>query len=74
MVLEYEAQFMELLRYALCMNTEKLKVKKFMFGLRLNIRAKVRILMPQKFHEVAQKALIAEEEINSGGQGRTPSR
>jgi hypothetical protein len=25
-------------------------------------------------HDVVQKALIAEEELNSGGQGRTPSR
>jgi hypothetical protein len=39
-----------------------------------NIRAKVRILMPQTLHDVIQKALIAEEEIISGGQTRTPVR
>jgi hypothetical protein len=59
-VLEYEAGFMELLRYALHLNTEKLKVNKFMFGLNGSIRAKVRILMPQTLHDVVQKALIAE--------------
>jgi hypothetical protein len=34
---------MELLRYAPHMNTEKLKVNKFVFGLNFNIRVKVRI-------------------------------
>jgi hypothetical protein len=33
MVLEYEARFMELLRYAPHLNTEKLKVNKFVFAL-----------------------------------------
>jgi hypothetical protein len=63
-----------LLRYAPHLNTEKLKVNKFMFGLNVNIRAKVRILMPQTLHDVVQKALIAEEELISGGQSRTPAR
>jgi hypothetical protein len=40
---------MEFLRYAPHLNTEKLKVNKFVFGLNYNIRAKVRILMPQNF-------------------------
>jgi hypothetical protein len=71
---EYEAHFMELLRYAPHLNTEKLKVNKFMFGLNVNIHAKVRILMPQTLHDVVQKALIAEEELISGGQRRTPAR
>jgi hypothetical protein len=71
---EYEARFMELLRYAPHLNTKKLKVNKFVFGLNFNIRAKVQILMPQSLHDVVQKALIAEEELNNGGQGRTPSR
>jgi hypothetical protein len=71
---EYEARYMELLRYAPHLNTEKLKVNKFVFGLNFNIRVKVRILMPQTLHDAVQKALIAEEEMNSGGQGRTPSR
>jgi hypothetical protein len=39
-----------------------------------SIRAKVRILMPQTLHDVIQKALIAEEELISGGQSRTPAR
>jgi hypothetical protein len=44
------------------------------FGLNVSIRAKVRILMPQTLHDVIQKALIAEEELISGGQRRTPAR
>jgi hypothetical protein len=67
MVLEYEAHFMELLRYAPHLNTEKLKVNRFVFGLNDNIRAKVRILMPQTLHDVIQKALIVEEELISEG-------
>jgi hypothetical protein len=74
MVPEYEAHFMELLWYALHLNTEKLKVNKFVFGLNVNIRVKVRILMPQTLHDVVQKALIAEEELISGGQSRTLAR
>jgi hypothetical protein len=30
--------------------------------------------MPQMLHDAVQKALIVEEEMNSGGQGMTPSR
>jgi hypothetical protein len=30
--------------------------------------------MPKMLHDAVQKALIAEEEMNSGGQGNTPSR
>jgi hypothetical protein len=74
MVPEYEACFMELCRYAPHMNTEKLKVNKFMFGLNVNIHAKVRILIPQTLHDAVQKALIAEEELISVGQRRTPAR
>ena len=74
MVLEYEARFMELLRYAPHLNTEKLKVNRFMFGLNDSLRAKVRILMPQTLHDAVQKALIAEEELISGGQTRTSAR
>jgi hypothetical protein len=40
---EYEAHFMELLWYAPHLNTEKLKVNKFVFGLNVSIHAKVRI-------------------------------
>jgi hypothetical protein len=71
---EYEACFMELLWYAPHLNTEKLKVNRFVFGLNGSLRAKVRILMPQTLHDVVQKALIAEEELISGGQTRTPVR
>ena len=46
MVPKYEARFMELLWYASHLNTEKLKVNKFVFGLIGSLRAKVRILMP----------------------------
>jgi hypothetical protein len=65
---------MEMLRYAPHMNSKKLKVNKFLFGLNVNICAKVRILIPQKLHDEIQKSLIAEEELISGGQGRTPVR
>jgi hypothetical protein len=44
------------------------------FSLNENLRAKVRILMPKNLHDVVQKALIAEEELISGGQTRTPAR
>jgi hypothetical protein len=71
---EYEAHFMELLRYTPHLNTEKLKVNKFVFGLNGSLHAKVRILMPQTLHNVVQKALIVEEELISGGQTRTPAR
>ena len=74
MVPEYEARFMELLRYAPHLNTEKLKVNRFVFGLNNSLHAKVRILMPQTLHDAVQKALIAEEELISGGQTRTPAR
>jgi hypothetical protein len=65
--------YMELFRYAPHLNTNKLKVNKFVFGLNFNIHAKVRILMPQTLHDAIQKALIAEEDLISGDQGRTPS-
>jgi hypothetical protein len=55
---EYAAHFMDLLRYALHLDTEKLKVNRFMFGLNVSIRSKVRIMMRQTFHDVDQKALI----------------
>jgi hypothetical protein len=64
---------MEFLRYAPHMNTEKLKVNKFVFGLNFKIHAKVMILMPQTLHDSIQEDFISEEELNSGGQGRNPS-
>ena len=74
MVLEYEACFMELLQYALHLNTEKLKVKRFVFKFNESIHEKVRILMPQNLNDVVQKALIAEKELINGGHTRTPVR
>jgi hypothetical protein len=68
----YEAIFMELLKYAPHMNTEKLKVNKFVFILKLKICVKVMILIPQTLPDAVQKALIVEEELNSGVQGMTP--
>jgi hypothetical protein len=65
---------MELLRYALHLNIEKLKVNKFVFSLNYNILAKVRILMPHTLHDAVQKDFIAEEELNNGDHGRNPSR
>jgi len=74
MVLEYEVRFMDLLRYAPHLKTEKLKVNNFLFCLNFKIRVKVRILMPQTLHDAVHKALITEEELNGGDQGMTPSR
>jgi hypothetical protein len=65
---------MELLRYDLHLNTEKLKLNNFVFGLNYNICVKVRILMPNTLHDAVHKYFITEEELNSGGQGRNPSR
>jgi hypothetical protein len=71
---EYGARFMDLLQYAPHLNTEKLKVNRFVFILNGNIHAKVRILMPQTLHDVVQKALIVEEQLISRGQSRTLTR
>jgi hypothetical protein len=48
------------------LNTKKVKVNRFMFGLNVTIREKVRILMPQTGNEVIQKALIVEEDLSIG--------
>jgi hypothetical protein len=45
MVPECEARFMELLRYAPHLNTEKLKINRFVLGLNGCLHAKVRILV-----------------------------
>jgi hypothetical protein len=65
---------MEMLWYDLNLNTKKLNFNRFVFGLNDNIRAKLRILMPQNLHDSVQKALIEEEELISEGQTRTPVR
>jgi len=64
----------KLLRYAPHLKIEKLKVNKFLFGIKFNTRAKVRILMHQTLHDVVQKSLIGEEELKNKGHGRTPYR
>ena len=64
---KYETRFMELLWYAPHLNTEKLKVNRFVFDFNGSIHAKVRILMPQTLHDAIQKALIAEKELVNGG-------
>jgi hypothetical protein len=74
MMPKYQTPFMDFLRYAPHMNTEKIKVNKFVFGLKFNIRVKVRILMPHTLHDVVQNTLIAKEEMTSGGHGMTPAR
>ena len=74
MVCEYGARFMELLRYSPHLNTDKLKVNRFVFGLNGNIHAKVRILMPHTLHDAVRKALMVKEELISGGQTKTLAR
>jgi hypothetical protein len=64
----------KLIGYDLHINTEKLKVNRFVFGLNGIIHAKVRILMPQTLHDVIQKDLIVEKKLISRGQSRTPVR
>jgi hypothetical protein len=65
---------MDFLRYALHLNTEKVKVEKLFFDLNVSIRERVRIMMPQTLHDSIQKALIADEEIINRGQSRNPGR
>jgi hypothetical protein len=65
---------MDLLQYTLHLNTEKLKVNRFIFGLNGSVCAKVRILMPQNLHNVIEKAFIGEEELIDEGQSRNPLR
>jgi hypothetical protein len=54
MVPMYEACFMELLRYAPHLKTEKHKVNRFVFGLNGSLHVKVRILMLGTLHDVVQ--------------------
>jgi hypothetical protein len=58
---------LEILRYDTHLNTNKLKVNKFVVGLNVKIHAKVRIMLPQTLHDTVQKALIAKENLTSGG-------
>jgi len=65
---------MEFLWYALHINTEKLKVNRFLFRFNFNNRANVRIPMSRTLHDVVQKALIEEEDLISRVESRTPTR
>ncbi len=71
---EYKSRFMELLRYASYLNTEKLKVNKFLYGLNAIIKEKVRILVPKTLHEVVQRAVIVEEELVERGEIKVSMR
>ena len=71
-VLEYEARFMEFLRYDTYMHTKSLKVNKFLYGLNPLLKEKVCILMPTTLHEAMQKAIIAEEEMQVSKRGDKP--
>jgi hypothetical protein len=46
MVRDNKATFMDIIRYDPHINTENLKVNKFVFDLNFNIHVKVRILIP----------------------------
>jgi hypothetical protein len=74
MVPEYKACFMELLWYAPHLNTKKLKVNRFLFGLNVSIHAKVRIMMPQTLHDVISEGPHSRGGYYQWGQRRTPTR
>jgi hypothetical protein len=46
---------MKVLKYSPHLNIDKLKVNKFVFGLNIIIRGKVRILMPHMLHDAVQR-------------------
>jgi hypothetical protein len=62
-VLEYEARFVELLRYDPHLNIEKLKLNKFLYGLNPCIKETVCMLMEKTLHEAMQRDIIGEEEF-----------
>jgi hypothetical protein len=68
LVIEYEAIFMKLLRYAPHLNTDKLQVDKFLYGLNYNIIYKVMTLILHIFHKAFQRAMISilKELVGSG--------
>ncbi|GFZ05260.1 hypothetical protein Acr_17g0008320 [Actinidia rufa] len=70
-VVEYNAKFMELSRYAPhIVSTESRKARRFEAGLRWNIKNKVEILRLPTHQEVLHAALIAEESLNEMSQFR----
>ncbi|GFS46043.1 hypothetical protein Acr_00g0099810 [Actinidia rufa] len=70
-VVEYNAKFMELSRYAPhIVSTESRKARRFEAGLRWNIKNKVEILRLPTHQEVLHAALIAEESLKEMSQFR----
>ena len=68
-VIEYNAKFIELSRYALhIVSTESRKARRFEAGLRWNIKNKVDILRLPTHQEVLHIALIAEKSLNEISQ------
>ena len=64
-VVEYNAKFIELSRYAPhIVSTESRKARRFEAGLRWDIKKQVVILRLPTYQEVLQAALIAEESLN----------
>jgi hypothetical protein len=58
---ESEARVMALLRHALHLNPEKLKVSGFMLGLNNSMRGRVYYRMPQTLHDFVPKAVVQNE-------------
>ncbi|GFY87122.1 hypothetical protein Acr_05g0007610 [Actinidia rufa] len=68
-VVEYNAKFIELSRYApRIVSTESRKARRFEAGLRWNIKNKVDILRLPTHQEVLHTAFIAEESLNEMSQ------
>ena len=70
-VVEYNAKFIELSRYAPhIVSMESRKARRFEAGLRWNIKNKVDILQLPTHQEVPQRTLIVEESLNEMSQFR----
>ncbi|GFS41506.1 hypothetical protein Acr_00g0074740 [Actinidia rufa] len=70
-VMEYNAKFMELSRYApYIVSMESRKARRFKAGLRWIIKNKVDILRLSTHQEVLQRAIIAERALNESAQYR----
>jgi len=67
----YDSCFIELLRNATHLSTEKFRVNKIMYGINFKIWAKVRILMPHNLHEAVQRGIITKEEFMNNGPSKT---
>ena len=74
-VVEYNAKFMKLSRYAQhIVSSKSYKVRKFEVGLRWNIRNKVDISRLPTHQEVLQRAIIAERALNEMSQYRESNK